>query len=91
MEAGVPTDTVVRARIDEKVKAEATSVLASMGLTVSDAIRLMLVRVAADKALPFEVKAPNAETLAAIKELEQGEGRTFATVADLMTDLNAPD
>ena len=87
----MPTDTVVRARIDEKVKAEATSVLARMGLTVSDAIRLLLVRVAADKALPFEVKVPNAETLAAIEELERGKGRSFATVADLMADLNAPD
>ncbi|MEI7695203.1 MAG: type II toxin-antitoxin system RelB/DinJ family antitoxin [Chlorobium sp.] len=47
-------NTVVRARIDEKTKAEATAVLASIGLTLSDAVRLMLMRVAAEKALPFE-------------------------------------
>ena len=85
------SDSVVRARIDGRVKAEATDVLEKMGLTVSDAIRLMLVRVASEKALPFEVKLPNAKTLAAIEELERGKGRSFATVEDLMADLNAPD
>jgi DNA-damage-inducible protein J len=84
-------DAVVRARIDEAVKAEATTALAKMGLTVSDAIRLMLVRVAADRALPFEIKVPNEETQAAIEELERGEGRAFASVEDLMADLDAPD
>jgi DNA-damage-inducible protein J len=84
-------DSVVRARIDERVKKRATSVLEKMGLTVSEAIRLMLVRVAADRALPFDVKLPNAETLAAIDELERGKGRSFNTVEDLMADLNAPD
>ncbi|MGH6925848.1 MAG: type II toxin-antitoxin system RelB/DinJ family antitoxin [Propylenella sp.] len=85
------SDAVVRARIDGRVKAEAARVLARMGLTVSDAIRLMLVRVAADRALPFEVRAPNDETLAAMRELERGEGRSFASVEDLMADLSAPD
>ena len=85
------SDAVVRARIDGEVKAEAARVLAKMGLTVSDAIRLLLVRVAADRALPFEIKAPSEETEAAIAELERGEGRSFATVEDLMADLNAPD
>jgi DNA-damage-inducible protein J len=54
------TDTTVRARIDEKVKKEATHVLEAMGLSVSDAIRMMLMRVAAEKALPFDLKVPNA-------------------------------
>ena len=87
----MPTDAVVRARIDGRVKAEATDVLDQMGLTVSDAIRLMLTRVASEKALPFEIKLPNAETLAAIEELEGGNARSFDTVAELMADLNAPD
>lgn len=85
------TDAVVRARIDGQVKEEAASVLAQMGLTVSDAIRLMLIRVASDRALPFEIKAPNAETRAAMAELESGAGASFATVDDLMADLDAPD
>jgi DNA-damage-inducible protein J len=85
------SDTVVRARIDGQVKEKAAKVLAEMGLSISDAIRLLLVRVAAEKALPFEVKVPNAETAAAMAELERGEGARFDSVADLMADLNAPD
>jgi DNA-damage-inducible protein J len=85
------SDTVVRARIDGQVKEKAAKVLAEMGLSVSDAIRLLLVRVAAEKALPFEVKVPNAETLAAMAELERGEGAQFENVAELMADLNAED
>ncbi|MFZ1430001.1 MAG: type II toxin-antitoxin system RelB/DinJ family antitoxin [Geminicoccaceae bacterium] len=85
------TDAVVRARIDGKVKETAAKVLDEMGLSVSDAIRMMLVRVAAEKALPFEVRVPNAETVAAMQEIEQGKGVRFASVADLMADLNADD
>lgn len=84
-------DAIVRARIDGRVKEQAATVLAEMGLSVSDAIRMLLVRVAAEKALPFEAKVPNAETAAAMQELERGEGKRFATVADLMADLNADD
>ncbi len=89
----MPAEDVVRARIDKQVKAEAAAVLSAMGLTLSDAIRLLLVRVAQDKALPFAiaVKAPNAETRAAIAELEAGHGQRFATVEALMADLNADD
>ena len=61
------TNTVVRARIDEHVKKEAAAVLATIGLTVSDAFRLMMVRIANDKALPFEPLTPNAETIEAMK------------------------
>ena len=82
------SDTVVRARIDGQVKEKAARVLAEMGLSVSDAIRLLLVRVAAEKALPFEVKVPNTETQAAITELENGAGKSFDSVAELMADLN---
>jgi DNA-damage-inducible protein J len=85
------SDTVVRARIDGQIKERAAKVLAEMGLSVSDAIRLLLVRVATEKKLPFEIKAPNADTEAAMAELEQGKGARFDTVADLMADLNAED
>ena len=56
----------VRARIDETLKDEAAAVLAELGLTVSDVVRMALTRVAKDHALPFELKVPNAETRAAI-------------------------
>ena len=58
----------VRARIDEDLKDEAAAVLAEMGLTVSDVVRMTLTRVARDKALPFELKVPNAGTRAAMEE-----------------------
>ena len=62
------TDSVVRARIDGHTKEVASHVLAEMGLSVSDAIRILLVRVAAEKALPFDIRVPNAETIAAMDE-----------------------
>jgi len=83
--------TMVHIRIDEQVKAQASEALAAMGLSVSDAVRMMLVRVAAEKALPFDVRAPNAETVAAMRELDEGRGKRFGSVEDLMADLNADD
>lgn len=82
------TDTVVRARIDGRVKKEAATVLDKMGLSVSDAIRMLMVRIAQEKALPFEVKVPNSETIAAMAEARRSEGKSFASVAALMKDLN---
>ncbi len=58
----------VRARIDESLKEEASSVLADFGLTISDVIRMTLTRVARDQAVPLELKVPNAETRAAMQE-----------------------
>ena len=85
------SDSVVRARIDGTVKEEATQVLDKMGLSVSDAIRMLMIRIAREKTLPFDVRLPNAETRAAVHELENGGGRAFATVTDLMADLNEDD
>lgn len=81
------TETVVRARIDAKTKDQATEALAAMGLSVSDAIRLLLVRVAADKEFPFSVKVPNATTRKAMAELENGKGKRFASPDELFKDL----
>lgn len=85
------TNALVQARIDGAVKEEAAIVLAAMGLTVSDAVRLMLTRVAHEKALPFEPLVPNDETIAAMKDARERKGARFATVAELMTDLDADD
>lgn len=81
------TDTVVRARIDAATKTRATEALAEMGLSVSDAIRLLLVRVAADRAFPFAVKSPNAATRKAMDEVAQGKGKTFGSAEELFEDL----
>ena len=82
---------VVRARIDERTKNEAAAVLAAMGLTVSDAFRLLMVRVAKEKALPFEPLTPNAKTIRAMKEARKGRLSSFKSVEALMDDLNAKD
>ena len=87
----MPANAVVRARIDEDIKNEAATVLASMGLTVSDAFRMMLTRVATEKALLFDPLVPNAETIAAMRDARRGKVRSFASVDALMEDLNAPD
>ena len=85
-------NSVVRARINEKIKEEASVVLEAMGLTVSDAFRMLLVRVARDKALPFEPLVPNAETIAAIEAARRGEfDKEFDSVDALMDDLGAAD
>ena len=65
--------------------------LATMGLTVSDAVRLLLTRVAHDKALPFEPLRPNAETIAAMEEARAGNLARFDSIEALMADLNEDD
>ena len=62
-----------------------------MGLTVSDAFRLLLVKVAAEKALPFEPLVPNAKTIAAMKAARRGDVVKVGSVKDLMADLRADD
>jgi len=84
-------NTVVRARIDAETKAEASAVLASIGLSLSDAIRLMLKRVVAEKALPFEPLIPNAETIEAIMEARREELVKVGSLENLFRDLNADD
>ncbi len=84
-------NSVVRARIDEATKSEAATVLATMGLSLSDAFRLLLRRVAAEKALPFEPLVPNTETIAAMKEARRGGLPRFKTVDALLQDLNEGD
>lgn len=84
-------DTYVRARIDTATKERAADALEAMGLSISDAIRLLMLRVADERRLPFEIKAPNAATRKAIAELEAGKGKRFNSVEALMADLNAED
>jgi DNA-damage-inducible protein J len=73
------------------VKDEAAAVLAAIGLTVSDAFRLLMVRVAKEKALPFEPLTPNATTVRAMKEARRGKLRRFDRVEEVMADLHAKD
>ena len=84
-------NALVQTRIDGAVKDKAAAVLNKMGLTVSDAVRLMLVRVAREGTLPFDVRTPNAATREAMAELEAGKGARFDGVEALMADLRADD
>ena len=83
----MPTDTVVRARIDSETKARATEALTAMGLSVSDAIRLLMMRVAEERRLPFVVRAPNPATQKAMTELDEGKGKRFESAEKLFEDL----
>lgn len=85
------TNAVVRARIDEHIKEEAATVLAAMGLTVSDAFRIMLIRIAKEKALPFEPLVPNDETIKAMKAARRGKLTTVSNVNNLLESLNTDD
>jgi len=80
-------DAIVRARIDSATKQRAAAALAAMGLSTSDAIRLLLLRVADEQRLPFDLQVPNAESVRAMQELKQGKGKKFRTAAALFKDL----
>jgi len=83
----MPANKLVQARIDGAVKEEAAAVLAAMGLTVSDAVRLLLTRVAHDKALPFAPLTPNDTTIAAMREARAGGLQQYDSVDELLDDL----
>ena len=85
------TNSLVQARIDGEIKEEATAVLAAMGLTVSDAVRLLLTRIAREKALPFEPLVPNKATIAAMRAARAGRTAKFKDAEALMADLHADD
>ncbi len=80
---------LVQARIDGAIKAEASAVLAAMGLTVSDAVRLLLTKIAQEKALPFEPLIPNRSTIQAMKDARAGRVTKAADLESLFRDLNA--
>jgi DNA-damage-inducible protein J len=84
-------NTYVRARIDSVTKERASEALHAMGLSVSDAIRLLMLRVADERRLPFDIKVPNKTTLNAMAELEAGKGKKFTSVDSLMADLHEDD
>jgi DNA-damage-inducible protein J len=85
------SDTYVRARIDTSTKARAEDALEAMGLSVSDAIRLLMLRIADERRLPFDVRVPNARTRKAMAELASGKGKRVRSVKALMANLNARD
>ncbi len=81
------SDTIVRARIDTETKERAAFALEAMGLTISDAIRLLMLRIADEQRLPFSVEVPNAESRRAIRELSEGKGIRFENASEMFKDL----
>lgn len=82
--------TMVHVRVDEQVKAQATETLAAMGLSVSDAVRVFLMRVIADQQMPFSIKVPNLETRVAMAEADAIVSKRrarFESAAELFNDL----
>ena len=79
--------TMVHIRVDQKTKQRATKTLAAMGISVSDAVRMLLVRVAAEKALPFDVKVPNATTVKAMRASDKGQGKRQKSADAMFEDL----
>ncbi len=80
-------NAVIRARINQRVKDEASAVLDAMGLTASDAFRMMMMRIAVEKTLPFEPLVPNETTIAAMREARAEKLLRFKTIDALMDDL----
>jgi DNA-damage-inducible protein J len=81
------TTSMVHVRVDERVKEKAAATLAKMGISVSDAVRMMLVRVAEEKALPFAVRVPNATTVKAMRSADRKQGKRFRSTEALFKDL----
>jgi DNA-damage-inducible protein J len=84
-------NAVVWAKINGDIKKDATAVLAAKGLTPSDAFRILMTKIAKEKALPFDPFVPNEKTIAAMKEAREGKLKSFTSIDDLMADLNAND
>jgi DNA-damage-inducible protein J len=84
-------DTSIRARIDSETKEKAASALKAMGLSVSDAIRLLMRRIADEEKMPFEIKVPNKETQEALRDLTEGRGTIVSSVDEMWTVLVEKD
>ncbi|HKN25280.1 MAG TPA: type II toxin-antitoxin system RelB/DinJ family antitoxin [Candidatus Acidoferrum sp.] len=84
----MPT-TMVHVRVEPRVKRKAERALKAMGLSVSDAVRVLLVRVAEEQAIPFDIEVPNTKTIAAMRELDEGKGK-MTTVNELFARFRKP-
>ena len=82
-------DSVVRARIDEKTKRQAEKVFAACGMTLSDAIRIMLTKTAREKEIPFSIHTPNAKTIRALRDAQKGKLYRAKDLEELLKQLNA--
>jgi len=84
-------ETEVRAKVDARLKEEAAAIYASAGLTVSDVLRILLIKTVAERALPFDPFIPNPETIEAMMAARRGDLVRVGSVDDLLADLHADD
>jgi DNA-damage-inducible protein J len=83
--------SMIHVRIDQNLKLKAAKTFDAMGMSLSEAVRVFLTRAATDQAFPFEIRVPNAETIAAMEAGDRGEVVNFGNVEELMADLHADD
>jgi DNA-damage-inducible protein J len=79
--------TMVHIRVDEETKRRAAKALGAMGISLSDAVRMLLLRVAAEKALPFDLRVPNATTAKAIRAAGKGKGKRMDSASAVFKEL----
>jgi DNA-damage-inducible protein J len=90
-ENAMPQNQLVQARVDGEIKAQATAALADMGLTISDAVRILLTRIAREKKMPLELLTSNTTTIAAMEEARTGNLPRVHSIKALFKELNADD
>ena len=91
VDRGVAMTVKIHAELEESIKEDAAAILAASGLTISEALRILLVRVAAEGKLPFDPLVPNQETIEAINAARRGDLVTLGTPAQAIAELNRPD
>ena len=79
--------TMVHVRLNKDIKRRGEKALEAMGLTVSDAVRLLMVRVAADQAFPFPLEVPNATTRKAMRDVERGKTKQYRSAKEMFDAL----
>ena len=84
---GATSTTMVHVRVKQRLKRKAEKALQSMGLSVSDAVRILLTRVVAEQRFPLELEVPNARSKAAKRELEEGGGKRHVSAEEMFKDL----
>ncbi|MCG6138920.1 MAG: type II toxin-antitoxin system RelB/DinJ family antitoxin [Nostoc sp. LLA-1] len=87
----MPASRMVQARVPEDIQLAASRIIQASGLTVSDVVRVLMTRIAQDKAIPPLLFQPNAETLAALEEFDGGDLKRYGTVDALFENLHADD
>ena len=80
---------IVQATVEASLRDQASAVLAELGMTLEDALRLLLTQVVEERDLPLSMHIPNAETVAAMREADSGAGKHYASLDDLFKEMRS--